>query len=97
MDGFKIRQATLADKADVLGIHDHVYEGHDYLPEFYDYLLSLEDARAFVLQHEGKIVSICIHKHTSQSQTRPELSLNLRSKVLQNAPKGEFSNTFDHR
>ena len=58
MDGFTIRQATLADKADVLGIHDHVYEGHDYLPEFYDYLLSLEDARAFVLQHEAKIVSI---------------------------------------
>ena len=65
MDGFTIRQATLADKADVLGINEHVYEGHDYLPEFYDYLLSLEDAQAFVLLHEGKIVSIRIHKHMS--------------------------------
>ena len=57
MDEFTIREATREDKADVLAIQRFVYDGHDYLPEFYDYLLSLENARSFVLLHKDKIVS----------------------------------------
>ena len=60
MAGITIREATLDDKEAVLAIHDHVYDGRDYLPQFYDEILSSPSVTAFVLVHEETIVSIYI-------------------------------------
>ena len=54
----EIRRATAEDKEEVLKIHDHVYDGHDYLPAYYDHFLSSTDFNPFVLILDGKIVSL---------------------------------------
>ena len=57
MDDFSIREATTSDKEGVLGIHDNVYEGSDYLPVYYGHFVSSPDITPFVLLHKDKIVS----------------------------------------
>ena len=52
-----IRKATSGDREAVLRIHDHVYDGHDYLPAYYDHFLSSSDFIPFVMIYDGKIVS----------------------------------------
>ena len=58
MDKLEIRRATEEDKEAVLNIHDHVYDGHDYLPAYYDHFLSSKDFTPFVMIFDGKIVSV---------------------------------------
>lgn len=57
MDEFSIREATQNDKEDVLAIHNNVYAGFDYLPQFYDHFMSAKNSKSFVLLHGEKIVS----------------------------------------
>lgn len=57
MDKLVIRKATAGDREAVLKIHDHVYDGHDYLPAYYDHFLSSSDFIPFVMVYDGKIVS----------------------------------------
>lgn len=56
MDEFSIREATQNDKEDVLAIHDNVYAGFDYLPQFYDHFMSAKNSKSFVLLHGEKII-----------------------------------------
>ena len=58
MDEPTIRQATLTDKEAVLSIHDHVYDGRDYLPVCYDELVSSPNVTAFVMFHRDSAVSL---------------------------------------
>ena len=58
MEEFTIREATAADKDDVLRIRDDVYGGLDYLPGYYDHFIGLPNATSFVLLHNSKVVSI---------------------------------------
>ena len=62
MEDFTIRQAQIEDKDSVLQIHDHVYDGRDYLPYYYDFLLTCSNATAFVLLHGEKAVSILTYQ-----------------------------------
>ena len=55
-----IRQATPADKEAVLRIHDHVYDGHDYLPAYYDHFTSSSNFIPFLMIYDGKIVSVTL-------------------------------------
>ena len=50
--------ARLEDKDQVLGIHDNVYEGFDYLPLYYDHFVAANEITPFVLLHKNKIVSL---------------------------------------
>ena len=54
MDDFFIREATLADRDDVLQIRD---ETMDYLPDYYNYFMRSRDITPFVLLHKDRIVS----------------------------------------
>ena len=58
MEKIVIRKATPADKEAVLKIHDHVYDGQDYLPAYYDHFQSSADFIPYVLLFDGEIVSI---------------------------------------
>ena len=56
----EIRKATSADKDAVLRIHDHVYDGEDYLPAYYDYFLfKAPQCTPYVLLYDGEIVRTC--------------------------------------
>ena len=57
MEDFSVREATASDKEGVLGIHDNVYEGSDYLPVYYGHFVLSSDITPFVLLHKDKIVS----------------------------------------
>ena len=52
-----MREARLEDKDQVLGIHDNVYEGFDYLPLYYDHFVAANEITPFVLLHKDTIVS----------------------------------------
>ena len=52
-----IRRAKPSDKEAVLKIHDHVYDGQDYLSAYYDHFLSSSDFLTFVMIIDEQIVS----------------------------------------
>ena len=59
----EIRKATPADKDAVLRIHDHVYDGEDYLPAYYDYFLfKAPQCTPYALLYDGEIVRTCTVK-----------------------------------
>lgn len=58
MDDYNVREAREDDREEVLGIHNNVYDGLDYLPVYFDYFMSCKDITPFVLLHKNKIVSV---------------------------------------
>ena len=58
MEDLHIREATAEDKDAVLGIHDKVYHGMDYLQDYYDHFISSPNVTPFVLVKGDKIVSM---------------------------------------
>lgn len=70
MDKLVIRKATSCDREAVLRIHDHVYDGHDYLPAYYDHFLSSSDFIPFVMIYDGKIVGFEVIQVVDDGQTQ---------------------------
>lgn len=57
MTDITIRHATLEDKDDVMRIHENVYEGSDYLPEYYDEFMACSNTTSYIAIINNKIVS----------------------------------------
>ena len=64
MDKISLRRAVLEDKNDVIRIHDNVYDGRDYLPEYFEHFLNCQNVESYVAEVEGELVS-CIRFSTS--------------------------------
>lgn len=56
--GLIVRPLREADREDILEISKHTWEGHDYLPYYLDKWLSDSESHTFVLEIEGRVVSI---------------------------------------
>lgn len=58
MSSMTIREATPADKEDVLNLHDNVYDGLDYIAEYYDEFISCPLTTPYVALVDNKIVRL---------------------------------------
>ena len=58
----RVRWAKPEDYAAVVGIHEFVYDGGDYLPVMYHVFLQRKEADCFVLEVDGEIVRILRHQ-----------------------------------
>ena len=81
MDEPTIRQATLADKEAVLSIHDHVYDGRDYLPVCYDEIVSSPNVTAFVMFHGDSAVSLYNYRYFIASCGLPSLLITFANSL----------------
>ena len=62
-EGAYIRRVTMADKEEVLRIHNNVQDGLDDLPAYYDYLTSLPDMYPVAVVCDEKMVRIHDNVH----------------------------------
>ena len=53
-----VRRARPEDYRAVISTHDFVYDGGDYLPVMYHVYLHRKEADCYVLELDGKIVSV---------------------------------------
>ena len=57
-ESFNIRVALPEDKDAILGIHNNVYNGSDYLADYYDYWHDhCPNVTSYVYEQDGEIVS----------------------------------------
>ena len=57
-DGMSVQRLTVADKDEVIKIHDNVKDGTDRLPAYYDYLISLPEVIALGIYMNEKMVGL---------------------------------------
>ena len=55
-EGMSVRRVTLADREEVIKVHDNVKDGLDRLTAYYDYWMSLPEVFAVGLFCEEKMV-----------------------------------------
>ena len=56
MSGYIVRRAFPEDKEDILRLHDNVYNGLDYLPDYLDEFMRDPLIRSYVYEEFGEIV-----------------------------------------
>jgi len=66
---YKIRPLQSTDKADILEISQHTWDGHDYLPYFFDSWLRDIDSHTAAIEVDGHVVALANLRIIDNGQT----------------------------
>ena len=66
---YEIRPLQLTDKADILEIARHTWDGHDYLPYFFDSLLKDTDSHTAAIEVDEHVVALANLRIIDHGQT----------------------------